>query len=719
MKTNHTHLRINPFKSFRLPAPLTFIPVLFFILMIVPISVSLYNIRVNKHLTEILQIVSWERRLKAQYILNVFNESGQVPADIQTPIHELIRNLEIMLNGGKITLPSIARPIVLPASKNIALSQELRRKLRLYKRWRDIGAQLSHLKAGSESYKNKLLEFNLILAQLELPQRAIIKIYSTTLNTQLDNILLVGLVTILLASGLGVWLSILQKKSDKALIESENRFRQIFESSPLGRALLDLESRTLQCNHALSELLGYSPEELQEQTSESITHPEDWQREQSLRTALLNQEIHSYQIQKRYRHQSGKYLWAFTTAALINDNTGKPTNIILQVQDISEQKKIIDALETSESRYRNVIESATDGIIVADMHSAVLSANNKANQIFEYEAGELIGKSLDSIIPPLYREAHHAGIDRLKQTHHSTLAGKLLEMEGLKKNGCIFPLEISLSTWENQAGEIFATAILRDVTERKTLQKERERLLQSNKNLEEFTLIASHDLQEPLRKIAFYTERFSNRESAALKEESLLDIQRLLSSVHRMQNLITDLLAYARVSPQNLRFKTLDINQILHEIELELFDEIQRSGASIQVDPIPTVEGDEGYMKNLFHNLIQNALKYRQTEVSPHIHIYGKLLANQSEQLSDTVDTPIMEIRVQDNGIGFDEKYLDRIFKVFQKLHSQAEFSGTGIGLATCKKIVELHSGQLTARSQLGQGSTFIVTLPCKQGSHR
>lgn len=715
MRINSRTLPTKFLNQFGRTRRLTVIPALFFILLIVPLCFSFHHMKVNKQLNDMVRVITWQRKLKEHYILNLFNESSQINSDILSPINELIKDLEIMLYGGKIIMPDTTQPILLLPPKNHHIKKELRRKIKLYKRLRNTGTQLSHLQVGTAAYRTKLLEFNLILTQIELPHKEILKIYTATLNKQLNDILMMELLTVLLASGLGVILSVLQKKSDKALKESEDRFRQVFEAGPLGRILLDMDRKIIQVNHALSEILGYTEAELLQQTSQSITHPDDLEQEHPLRAALLNHEVESYQIQKRYRHKEGHFIWAFATTALINDNTGKPLHVIIQIQDISEQKSVLEALKTSESRYRNVVESATDGIIVADMNSKILSANNKAHEIFEYEPNELVEKPLISIIPPIYREAHLAGMEHLKATHHSILAGKLLEMEGLRKNGFIFPLELSLSTWENQAGEIFATAILRDVSERKMLQRERELLLQSNKSLEEFTLIASHDLQEPLRKIAFYTERFSNRESTNLKEASLLDIQRLLSSVHRMQNLITDLLAYSRISPQNTHFSVLNVNQILHELEVELSDEIRRNEATIEISNLPTVEGDENQIRSLFRHLIQNAIKYRQAEVSPHIHIYGKLLNNPSNQPSDSLETPTVEIQVQDNGIGFDEKYLDRIFKVFQKLHNQTEFPGTGVGLATCKKIVELHSGKITAGSQSGKGSTFIVTLPARQ----
>lgn len=694
---------------------ITVIPALFSVLLIVTLGFALHSFHINKQLNEMVRVISWLRKIKEHYILNLFNAGNGIPADTQSGIRDLIRNMRIMETGGTIVLPDSTVPVVLPPMKTAAIKEELRRKIRLYTALRDEGQRLRQFKAGTEAYRTHLLAFNVILHQIEAPNKEIFRAYTAAINQQLNSILLLELITVVLASGLGLLLSFLQKGSNKALEESEYRFRQIFNVGPLAKLMITLDGQVIRVNSAVPDLLGYSETELLQHTLQSLSHPEDLEAEEPLRVSLINGERASYRIRKRYRHHDGHFIQSLSTMAIINDNAGNAAFAIVQIHDISEQLRVLGALQASEERYKRVIESATDGIIVANMDNVILSANSNAHHIFEYESDELIGKQLTTIIPPVYREAHMDGLHRVKETHHSRLAGRQLEMEGLRKNGFIFPLELSMSIWETPEGEIRATAILRDISERKMLQRERELLLQSNKNLEEFTLIASHDLQEPLRKISFYTERLSNRENKHLNEESLIDIQRLLSSVHRMQNLITDLLAYSRIAPQNTRYKPVDLNRVLHELEGELWSELQRNDARLEVEELPTIEADEKQMSCLFKNLIQNALKYRQTEVSPHIHIYGKLLHGITNQSLGSASVPLLEIRVQDNGLGFDEKYLDRIFKVFQKLHSQTEFPGTGVGLATCRKIAEQHSGQITAISTPKRGSTFIITLPVKQ----
>lgn len=690
---------------------LTIIPSLFFVLIVAVVGFSLHSVNVNKQLNDLVRVITWQRKIKEHYILNLYNRENGIQANTQTPINDFIRNLRTMRDGGTIQVPGVPRPIYLQAASHPAIREELQRKIRLYEALRQKGDALINLKQGTPAYRTCLLEFNLLLKQIELPSKEILKIYMDSVNKQLNGILLMEILTILLASVVGLLLSILQKRSDKALEESEHRFRQIFDAGPLGNVLIDLNGKAIRVNTSLGQILGYPTQELMRQTMDTVTHPVDLEQERPLRVALFNGEIQSYQVEKRYRHQDGHDVWALTSTALINDNRGKPSFAVVQIKDISEQKNTMEALLKSENRYRNVIESATDGIIVANMDNIIISANTHAHHIFEYEPGELIGQTLPAIIPPMYRDAHLRGIAQVQATHQPSLNGKLLELEGLKKNSALFPVELSLSAWENADGEMLATAILRDITERKCMQREREALLQTNKNLEEFTLIASHDLQEPLRKIVFYTERFINREDFSLKEESLKDIQRLLSSVYRMQNLITDLLAYSRISPQFTHFTQVNLSQVLQWLEFEMSGEIQHCGGQLEIEPLPVIEADESQIQILFRHLVQNALKYRRLEVSPLIRIYGKLL----ESHAGSYETPWLEIRIQDNGIGFNEKYLDRIFKVFQKLHSQTEFSGTGIGLATCKKIVEQHSGSITASSEPGQGTTFIITLPIRQ----
>jgi two-component system sensor kinase FixL len=334
----------------------------------------------------------------------------------------------------------------------------------------------------------------------------------------------------------------------------------------------------------------------------------------------------------------------------------------------------------------------------------------------------MIGLSVSSLVSIQERTELGYSLRYLADNRALELMGRQQEMLGLHKDLGEFPLEMSLSTWRDSEGKCFYTAIIRDVSERKRIEKERQELVQSNKDLEEFALIASHDLQEPLRKIVFYTERFTHENEENLSRESLEHVSKVIGCTHRMQNLINDLLMYSRVSVRGKQFSRVALKQVVNDVLSDLECVIQETGATIRVDDLPVIEADSSQMRQLFGNLIENALKYRQAGVSPKIWIYGNVVDKQlqvgSVPLHGTGNgaapekARFAEIRVEDNGIGFEEKYLDRIFNVFQRLHGREQYSGTGIGLATCRRIVERHNGSITATSKPGIGSTFIVSLP-------
>ncbi|HEX7976902.1 MAG TPA: ATP-binding protein, partial [Anaerolineales bacterium] len=232
----------------------------------------------------------------------------------------------------------------------------------------------------------------------------------------------------------------------------------------------------------------------------------------------------------------------------------------------------------------------------------------------------------------------------------------------------------------------------------------------SNRDLQDFAYVASHDLQEPLRKIQAFGERLDQRYQAQLGAEGQEYLQRMRSSASRMQTLINDLLAYSRVATQARPFEPVDLNQVAADVTVDLEERIRSTGGRVELGELPVIQADPLQMRQLFQNLIGNALKYRRPEAAPLVRVQAQPIADGPASPGEWV-----QIRVEDNGIGFDEKYLDRIFKPFQRLHSRGDYEGSGIGLAICTRIVERHHGQLTARSAPGQGATFIVTLPVKQ----
>lgn len=218
--------------------------------------------------------------------------------------------------------------------------------------------------------------------------------------------------------------------------------------------------------------------------------------------------------------------------------------------------------------------------------------------------------------------------------------------------------------------------------------------------MQEFAFVASHDLQEPLRKIQTFSERLATR-SASLDEEALDYLQRMSSAAARMQALIIDLLDYSRVNSRGQPFKRLQLTEVLSEVLEDMESTLERTQAQVDYVQLPTIMGDATQLRQVLQNLISNAVKFQAPGIRPVIRIY-----------TEHEDVGTWNLCVADNGIGFDEKYLDRIFNPFQRLHSRQAYAGTGIGLAVVKKIVERHGARINAMSSLGKGSVFRITFP-------
>jgi PAS domain S-box-containing protein len=240
-----------------------------------------------------------------------------------------------------------------------------------------------------------------------------------------------------------------------------------------------------------------------------------------------------------------------------------------------------------------------------------------------------------------------------------------------------------------------------------------EALQRSNQELEQFAYVASHDLQEPLRKIQAFGDRLQTRCAAQLGEQGQDYLARVLASATRMRRLIDDLLTFSRISTRQQVPVAVSLAAIAQEVVSDLDGTLQETGGRVEVGALPRLEADALQMRQLLQNLIANGLKFHRPDEPPGVRVQGRLLG--AEEIAAANLDPAQtwhEITVEDNGIGFDETYLDRIFQVFQRLHGRNEYEGTGVGLAICRKIAERHGGQISARSRPGQGSAFIVWLP-------
>jgi signal transduction histidine kinase len=282
----------------------------------------------------------------------------------------------------------------------------------------------------------------------------------------------------------------------------------------------------------------------------------------------------------------------------------------------------------------------------------------------------------------------------------------------VRKDATFFWGSVLITALHDEKGEVMGFAkVTRDLTERKhaedVLRKKNRELERINQELSSFAYIASHDLQEPLRKIQTFISRISELEKDNLSERSRDYFTRIENAGERMQQLINDLLSYSRTRPDETKMEDVDLNALLRDVIKNLSQAIEEKHATVDVGDLPHVRGIKFQLQQLFANLLSNALKFSRAGVRPHIRV-----AALKENLTEEEVREGNQIIVEDNGIGFDEEYKEKIFELFQRLHGRSEYAGTGIGLAIVKKIVENHNGSIYATSVPGQGSTFHISLP-------
>lgn len=360
--------------------------------------------------------------------------------------------------------------------------------------------------------------------------------------------------------------------------------------------------------------------------------------------------------------------------------------------------------ETSDT-FRQLLESAPDAIIIVDNSGTITLANKIAEKNFGYRREEMIGQPIELLIPKRYRQDHLQARDSYFAEPKTRPMGSGIELSALRKNGSEFPAEISISPLDTPSG-LLVTAVVRDITERKqtqqAMQRQTEELMRSNAELEQFAYVASHDLQEPLRVVASYAQLLARRYQDKLDNDANEFVDFIVDGATRMQDLINDLLSYSRVDTRGKEFKSTDINEVIDSVLHNLELHIEEQKATVSREHMPSLMADESQLIQLFQNLIGNAIKFHG-DSAPNIHLGVKPLANECL------------FSVHDDGIGIAPQYAERIFQVFQRLHSKSEYPGTGIGLAICKKIVERHGGRIWVEAEPGNGSTFYFTIPNNQ----
>ena len=499
-----------------------------------------------------------------------------------------------------------------------------------------------------------------------------------------------------------------QRASEAALRESEERFRQTFELAASGIAHVSLDGKFMRVNRSLCEMLGYPESQLVGRSVKEISHPEDRDLTDGQRARVRAGELASAHLEKRYLRGDGGVVWVDLAIALVRGAGGAPLYEIAVLDDITERKEAERALRRSEARFRSLTQVSSDWYWEQDDKFRLSFMSGRMGERTGLDPSSYLGRQRWDTpalnLTEVDWRRHREQLVRHEPFHD-------FEMQRPNPEGGTRWVSLSGEPVYDEDGRFAGyRGVGKDITERKHAEEELRRahadlerkateLQRSNSELEQFAYVASHDLQEPLRMVSSYTQLVLRRYGERLDGDAKEFMAYVVDGAARMKQLIEDLLAYSRVGTRGKEFKPVAVEAAVRRAINNLRAAIEETGASITYDALPTVDADDVQLAQLFQNLMGNALKFRSQSV-PRIHVSSK--ETEAE----------WEFAVADNGIGIEPQYFERIFMVFQQLHTKGEFPGTGIGLAICKKVVERHGGRIWVISRPGEGSAFHFTLP-------
>ncbi len=504
----------------------------------------------------------------------------------------------------------------------------------------------------------------------------------------------------LLAIWVTTFLCILHQLKAEQLVQSRVSLDTIFNSSPAMIWYKDEFNRIVKVNSVAAQMTGLPREEIEGRMMDEV-YPN------------RSDDFHAYDLEVirtdkprlgviEELNSPGGMIWVQTDRVPYHNADGKVQGVIVFSKDITEKRRADEQL----TLLSTAIEQSSTAVMITDREGNIEYVNSSFAENSGYSIEQLIGQS-----PNILKSGEHSP-EFYSNLWSTVLSGEIWrgELVNRHRGGRLYTELVAIHPVRNSRDAIthFVWIRIDDVERQNTLKQLRtyaKELARSNKELEEFASIASHDIQEPLKKIISFSEKIQMGYKPLLDERGVNYLNRIIQASERLRHLVRDLISLARVSGPVQVVAPTDLNRLVKEVRVDLEFIIEEKEAVIEVSDLPVIEANSSQIHQLFQNLISNALKFHKKHIPPRIRIYCQ---NLNEEFC--------EIVVQDEGIGFDETYSERVFKPFERLHSILDgYTGSGIGLALCRKVVESHGGIINARSQPGQGTTVTVRLPVKQ----
>ncbi|MBS1188787.1 MAG: domain S-box [Rhodocyclaceae bacterium] len=499
------------------------------------------------------------------------------------------------------------------------------------------------------------------------------------------------------------------KEAQQALAQSEVRLQRVLEGSNDGFWDRHIPSGITTFSERWAAMLGYDSDAIAPNLTswERLVHPEDLPICRRILAEHLSGQRDRYEAVYRMRHNAGHWVWILARGKAYEwDGEGNPLRMAGTHTDVTVRQLTTEALRLRERTLKAVLEALPIGVWIADANGRIASANAAAvalgpgvryRTLAQDGGGDEAWSTGGKTVTPHDWALAHA-IERRER-----ISDQLVEIEfadGSKKT----VLNSGLPILDEEGNPLGAIAVNQDMTQwlklEQDLLRRTQQLEESNRELQQFAYVASHDLQEPLRKVSSFAQLFAKKYCDRLDDTGQTYINFMVDGASRMQILVDDLLHYSRLTRSDRLHREVDMNGVLQGVLTDLQLMIRESGARIEPSPLPAILGDGGQVRALLQNLISNAVKYRAPDRAPQVHIGASVQGSEAT------------FWVRDNGIGVDPRYFDRIFVIFQRLHARSEYPGTGIGLAICKKIMDNHGGRIWVESSPGQGATFFFTLP-------